>query len=426
MNIKQTIKLAWKSLTARVGRTFLSMLGIIIGIAAVITLVSYSNGQMQAIMAVYESMGNNKFSFNVYRWDVRDDDDTLFTSISSYLQRDLSDLVAGISPQFNFWGQVKYGSKDSNYFDYSDYDHYSPDVYMGSEQWSTVNGVTIKSGRDLSYLDVKDAHQVCVLGARAAKAFFDYADPVGATMTFDGVPFTVIGVYEYRIDDKVLDENTEYYKTMDNFILLPYTTARAIRASGSYSVDNWSNTFYVQCVDAKAMNEAKSRLSNYLNSLVGDPKSDNQYGNYYINNDSEYVAEQMDTGKQQGVLLATIAAISLIVSGIGIMNIMLVTVTERTREIGIRKAIGAERRTIIIQFLIEACMICGIGGLLGIAASYPATWIYCKIQLGYIVQPDTQIMVVAAGVSVVLGIIFGLYPAVKASGLQPVEALRAD
>ena len=426
MNIKQTVKLAWKSLTARLGRTFLSMLGIIIGIAAVITLVSYSNGQMQAIMAVYESMGNNKFSFNVYRWDVRDDDDTLFTSISNYLKRDLSDLVEGISPQLSFRGQVKYGSKDSNYFDYSDYDHYRPEVYMGSEQWSTVNGVTIKSGRDISYLDVKDAHQVCVLGARAAKAFFDYADPIGATMTFDGVPFTVIGVYEYRIDEKVLDENTEYYKTLDNFILLPYTTARAIKASGSYSVDNWSNTFYVQCVDAKSMNEAKSRLSNYLNSLVGDPKSDSKYGNYYINNDSEYVAEQMDTGKQQGVLLATIAAISLIVSGIGIMNIMLVTVTERTREIGIRKAIGAERRTIIFQFLIEACMICGIGGLLGIAASYPVTWIYCKIQLGYIVQPDTQIMAVAAGVSVLLGIIFGLYPAVKASGLQPVDALRAD
>ncbi len=426
MNIKQTIKLAWKSLTARVGRTFLSMLGIIIGIAAVITLVSYSNGQMQAIMAVYESMGNNKFSFQATRWDVRDDDDTLFTSISNFCKRDLSDLIEGISPQLSFWGQVKYGSKDSNSFDYSDYDHYRPEVYMGSEQWSAVNNVTIKSGRDLSYLDVKDAHQVCVLGARAAKAFFDYANPVGATMTFDGVPFTVIGVYEYRIDEKVLDENTEHYKTLDNFILLPYTTARAIKASGSYSVDNWSNQFYVQCVSPQALNEAKSRLSNYLTSLVGDSKSESSYGYYDIYDNSQYVEQQMDTGKQQGVLLATIAAISLIVSGIGIMNIMLVTVTERTREIGIRKAIGAERRTIIFQFLIEACMICGIGGLLGIAASYPATWIYCKIQLGYIVQPDTQIMAVAAGVSVVLGIIFGLYPAVKASGLQPVEALRAD
>mgnify|MGYP001112041882 FL=1 len=426
MNIKQTVKLAWKSLTARVGRTFLSMLGIIIGIAAVITLVSYSNGQMQAIMAVYESMGNNKFSVYAYRWDVQDGDDTLFNAISNFCKRDLGDLVVGISPQQGFWGQVKYGTKNSYNFEWSeDYENVSPNVYLGSEQWSAVNNVTIKSGRDISYLDVKDAHQVCVLGARAAKAFFDYADPIGATMTFDGVPFTVIGVYEYRIDDKVLDENTMYYKTLDNFIILPYTTSRIIQSSGG-SVDSWSNEFYIQCVDTKAMNEAKSRLDNYMKTLVGDPKNGSSYGNYSINDDSQYVEQQMDTGKQQGVLLATIAAISLIVSGIGIMNIMLVTVTERTREIGIRKAIGAERRTIIIQFLIEACMICGIGGLLGIAASYPATWIYCKIQLGYLVQPDTQIMAVAAGVSVVLGIIFGLYPAVKASGLQPVEALRAD
>ena len=426
MNIKQTVKLAWKSLTARVGRTFLSMLGIIIGIAAVITLVSYSNGQMQAIMAVYESMGNNKFSVYAYRWDVQDGDDTLFNAISNFCKRDLGDLVVGISPQQGFWGQVKYGTKNSYNFEWSeDYENVSPNVYLGSEQWSAVNNVTIKSGRDISYLDVKDAHQVCVLGARAAKAFFDYADPIGATMTFDGVPFTVIGVYEYRIDDKVLDENTMYYKTLDNFIILPYTTSRIIQSSGG-SVDSWSNEFYIQCVDTKAMNEAKSRLDNYMKTLVGDPKNGSSYGNYSINDDSQYVEQQMDTGKQQGVLLATIAAISLIVSGIGIMNIMLVTVTERTREIGIRKAIGAERRTIIIQFLIEACMICGIGGLLGIAASYPATWIYCKIQLGYLVQPDTQIMAVAAGVSVVLGIIFGLYPAVKASGIQPVEALRAD
>lgn len=426
MNIKQTVKLAWKSLTARVGRTFLSMLGIIIGIAAVITLVSYSNGQMQAIMAVYESMGNNKFSVYAYRWDVQDGDDTLFNAISNFCKRDLGDLVVGISPQQGFWGQVKYGTKNSYNFEWSeDYENVSPNVYLGSEQWSAVNNVTIKSGRDISYLDVKDAHQVCVLGARAAKAFFDYADPIGATMTFDGVPFTVIGVYEYRIDDKVLDENTMYYKTLDNFIILPYTTSRIIQSSGG-SVDSWSNEFYIQCVDTKAMNEAKSRLDNYMKTLVGDPKNGSSYGNYSINDDSQYVEQQMDTGKQQGVLLATIAAISLIVSGIGIMNIMLVTVTERTREIGIRKAIGAERRTIIIQFLIEDCMICGIGGLLGIAASYPATWIYCKIQLGYLVQPDTQIMAVAAGVSVVLGIIFGLYPAVKASGLQPVEALRAD
>ena len=126
------------------------------------------------------------------------------------------------------------------------------------------------------------------------------------------------------------------------------------------------------------------------------------------------------------MLLGGIAAISLIVGGIGIMNIMLVTVTERTREIGIRKAIGAERRSIIIQFLIEACMICGLGGILGIAVGYVGTLIVCKQTLGIILLPNPAITVGAFVISVGLGIIFGLYPAIKASGLQPVEALRAD
>lgn len=439
MNIKQTVKLAWKSLTARVGRTFLSMLGIIIGIAAVITLVSYSNGQMQAIMAVYESMGNNKFSVYAYRWDVQDGDDTLFNAISNYCKRDLGDLVVGISPQQGFWGQVKYGTKNSYSFEWSeDYENVSPNVYLGSEQWSAVNNVTIKSGRDISYLDVKDAHQVCVLGARAAKAFFDYADPIGATMTFDGVPFTVIGVYEYRIDDKVLDENTMYYKTLDNFIILPYTTSRIIQSSGG-SVDSWSNEFYIQCVDTKAMNEAKSRLDNYMKTLVGDPKNGSSYGNYSINDDSQYVEQQMDTGKQQGVLLATIAAISLIVSGIGIMNIMLVTVTERTREIGIRMAIGARKRDIISQFLIESAVISCMGGLIGIFFGFIGSAIWGNMMFGsmvnspwmpvvdtFLVTPSFGLVVGAFLFSALLGVLFGLYPANKAASMQPVDALRTQ
>ncbi|MEG2137696.1 MAG: FtsX-like permease family protein, partial [Oscillospiraceae bacterium] len=150
----------------------------------------------------------------------------------------------------------------------------------------------------------------------------------------------------------------------------------------------------------------------------------NGYFNVYSNNQSIDSITSANEGQQR--LLGGIAAISLLVGGIGIMNIMLVTVTERTREIGIRKAIGAERKTIIVQFLIEACMICGLGGIIGILLSYPTTWIYCKMQLGYIVQPDPTMAATALVVSVLLGVIFGLYPAIKASGLQPVEALRAD
>jgi len=158
MNLKQTIKLAAKSLAARKGRTFLSMLGIIIGLAAVITLVSYSNGQMQSIMAIYESMGTNQIQVSAYKWTTRQDDDSVFNALYNYCQQ-LSDLVVGVTPNQNCWATIRYGAKNSNSFDYSDYDHYAPDVYLGSDQWAACNNATIGKGRDLSYLDVQSGNQ---------------------------------------------------------------------------------------------------------------------------------------------------------------------------------------------------------------------------------------------------------------------------
>jgi putative ABC transport system permease protein len=165
--------------------------------------------------------------------------------------------------------------------------------------------------------------------------------------------------------------------------------------------------------------EAGSRIRGFLKGLVGE-------NNYWTYSDDQW---QQSMNEQMGMIslvLGGIAAISLLVGGIGIMNIMLVTVTERTREIGIRKAIGAERKSIIAQFLIEAAVICGIGGIVGILLGYLGTMIAGKLLLQMILLPNTAITIGAFAFSVVLGIIFGLYPAIKASGLQPVEALRAD
>ena len=181
----------------------------------------------------------------------------------------------------------------------------------------------------------------------------------------------------------------------------------------------------VKARSREAVTEAITRLDGFLKGLIGDQQSGNSFGSYSVYS-AEQGQEQMEeaTKKQQN-FLGGIAAISLLVGGIGIMNIMLVTVTERTREIGIRKAIGAERRSIITQFLIEACMICGIGGILGILAGYIGTLIVGKLSFNMILWPSVGVTVGAFFISVALGIIFGLYPAIKASGLQPVEALRA-
>ena len=431
MNL-QTIKLAVKSIGARKGRTFLTMLGIIIGLAAVIIMVSYTSATTKQMMDMMKAMGTNMLDVYAYKWSAYGGNDTsMFDTIYNYCQQ-MDDLVVGVTPEQYWWGDVRYGAVSSDSFDYRDYEHYAPDVYKVSHQWGLVNGATIAQGRDFTYLDIQTENQVCVLGSGAAKAFFNYADPIGKVMTFDGVPFTVIGVYEPRFPKDSLPEGYEYYLTRDSFILLPFTTERALalgKASstgGTVYISSSSNQFYVKCRGDKETQEASSRLDNFLQGIIGSRDSNNSYGSYSVYSRDQYIADTESANRSQQLLMGGIAAISLLVGGIGIMNIMLVTVTERTREIGIRKAIGAERRTIIFQFLVEACMICAIGGILGIAAGYVGTLIVCKQTLDLIIYPEPEIAGLAFGISVAIGIFFGLYPAIKASGLQPVDALRAD
>nr|WP_202621065.1 ABC transporter permease [Pseudoflavonifractor sp. 524-17] len=403
--------MAFKSIVARRGRTFLTMLGIIIGLAAVITQITYVKGQSKEIMAYYESMGTNQIQISAYKWG--SGSANLFQSLYDYCLQ-LDDLVEGVTPNVYIWGTVQYGTKNSDTMDYS------PQLYLGSDQWSLCNNFTISQGRDLTYLDIKAAHQVCVLGSRAKELFFDYSDPIGKTITLSGVPFEVVGVYAR----KDFSESAEMGWSLDNVIVFPYSTTRALAASGQDYSD--MSEFVAKAKSREALTEAVTRLDGFLAGLIGDPSTGNSYGHYSVYSPEQGRESTEEANKKQENMMAGVAAISLLVGGIGIMNTMLVTVTERTREIGIRKAIGAERRSIIAQFLIEACIICGIGGLLGILASYPACWIYCRKELGYIVNPDASIMITGVVVSVLLGVVFGMYPAIKASGLQPVDALRAE
>ena len=412
MNFIQSVKLAFKSIIARGGRTFLTMLGIIIGLAAVITQITYAKGQSREIMEYYASMGTNQINVYAYKWGAGSD--RVFQSLYDYCLQ-LGDLVEGVTPSGTTWGTIKYQTKNSDSM------NYQPQVYLGSDQWSLCNNFSIGSGRDLSYLDVKSYRQVCVLGSRAKELFFDYSDPIGKTLTISGVPFEVIGVYA----QKDFSDQAEEGWSMDNVIVIPYTANRALAAvSGSYTD---MSEFVVKARSREAVTEAITRLDGFLKGLIGDQQSGNSFGSYSVYS-AEQGREQMEeaTKKQQN-MLGGIAAISLLVGGIGIMNIMLVTVTERTREIGIRKAIGAERKSIITQFLIEAAVICSIGGIIGIGIGCVGTLVAGKLLLGETMMlPGASITLGAFLFSVVLGIIFGMYPAIKASGLQPVVALRAD
>ena len=214
----------------------------------------------------------------------------------------------------------------------------------------------------------------------------------------------------------------EYWPEMDNIIVLPYTFNR------SMNNNNPIESYVVKAKSASATIEAMTKLDAYLSGLFPKNAEGFSDGGYYdVSSNNSYAQDLEDQNIMQSLVLGAIAGISLLVGGIGIMNIMLVTVTERTREIGIRKAIGAERKSIVTQFLIEAAVICSIGGIIGIGSGCVGTLIAGKLLLQESAMlPSVSITIGAFLFSVVLGIIFGMYPAIKASGLQPVVALRAD
>ena len=419
MNLWQAFKMAFKSISLKKTRSFLTMLGIIIGVASVVIMVSVVQGQNRKNMEYFEKMGDNKITVSAYSY--YDTNNETSQKLYDYCLS-MSDLVMGITPDIEI-GQkliIQYGSK---YLTVNDWDNMNfgggmdwekmMHVKLGSDQYGVCNNYTLAGGRELSYLDIEKTIPVCVLGAGAKEALFDYTDPVDETITINGQPFLVVGWYESMAVD--------YWPELDNLIVLPYTFNRTMNGNSSI------NRYVVKAKSASATIEAMTKLDAFLGGMF--PKNEmglSDLGDYYVQSDNSYAADLENQNLMQSLVLGAIAGISLLVGGIGIMNIMLVTVTERTREIGIRKAIGAERKSIITQFLIEAAVICGIGGIIGIAVGYVGTMIFGKLLLDEVLMPTPFITIGAFLFSAVLGIIFGMYPAIKASGLQPVVALRAD
>ena len=402
MNLKQAFKMAVKSIVSKKMRSFLTMLGIIIGVAAVVIMVSALQGQNRKTMEYIESQGTNKLEVYAYSYSGKDVSQALYDYCLS-----LSDLVQGVTPNGQIYSEVviRFGSKTISTQNYENWED-MVSIYLGSDQYGLCNNYTIAQGRELSHLDIDKELNVCVLGGRVAETLFDFVSPIGQTITLNGSPFTVVGVYESK--------NVDNWPELDNIIVLPYTFNRSMNDNQPF------DSYSVKAVSSSAASQASVWINGFLQGLIGEN------GYYNVQNYNASIEDTNAMLLMQSLIMGSIAGISLLVGGIGIMNIMLVTVTERTREIGIRKAIGAERKSIIVQFLIEASMLCGIGGILGIFIGYLGTLIVGKLLLNMILYPGMLITVGAFVFSVVLGIGFGLYPAVKASGLQPVNALRAE
>ncbi|MCI9366820.1 MAG: FtsX-like permease family protein [Oscillospiraceae bacterium] len=406
MNFMQAFKMAFKSIASKKTRSFLTMLGIIIGVASVVIMVSVVQGQNKKQMEYLEAMGDNKISVYAYqRYETSG-------SVSGLLYEyclGMQDLVVGVTPQIEVWQEItiKYGAKTFNTQNWDDWEK-RISLKLGSDQFGVCNNYTLGGGRELSFLDIEKTNQVCVLGGGAKTLLFDFVDPVGETIFINNQPFLVVGWYE--------PTGVEGMSDMDNVVLLPYTFNRTLNNNEQI------RQYVVKARSASATTLAIAKLKAFLGGFITE---DN--GFYDVSSNNNWADQMQQQSLMQSLVLGAIAGISLLVGGIGIMNIMLVTVTERTREIGIRKAIGAERKSIIVQFLIEAAVICGIGGIIGIGLGCMGSLIAGKFLLqGMILWPSMVITVGAFTFSVVLGVLFGLYPAIKASSLQPVDALRAE
>ena len=400
--IIETFRQAIQNVWSNKLRTFLTMLGIIIGVMAVIVIVGLGNGMTRSMRDSFSAMGTNTLSINIWGYGSR----TVTVEDVYAIGTKNPDLIQSISPQIDFSNNTpKVGTTTYRY---------GTSVYGVDEHYAEMKNYTLAQGRGLQYMDIKDNKQVCVIGDYLNRVAFG-GNGLGQTLKIGANKFRIVGVLAAKVSDPDMQQGSD-----DDCVYLPYTTA--MRLSSQSMVSN-----YVAVMeDESRANEAKSAVESELQHQLG---SDN---GYYVYSASEWLEEMNKMINMVIVILTGIASISLLVGGIGIMNIMLVSVTERTREIGIRKALGAKERTILSQFVVEAATTSALGGVLGIALGYIVSMAANRLLPMFTsgttvtVSPSFNSIAVAFGISVGIGVLFGYLPAKRAARLNPIEALRYD
>ncbi len=415
MNFGQSFRLAIKSLTTSKMRALLTMLGIIIGVGAVIVILSLGNGLTGMVQQQVDKMGINMIQAQIWgRGDEMPDPDDMYDLVEQN-----PELLTGVSPYISVNAVVR---KGDDKYDRTHLYGVSEIMYNPATSF-TLDGEQIAKGRFLSYLDVARRQPVCVIGAYLEQEAFG-GDALGKALTVNGRAFTVVGVLRRNAELEMLPGS------QDDQIYMPYECALELMGG------RWVTLYMFTSTSGETANAAKRVIGNYLNAFY--QVEDGEYDLWYVTTMAEE-ANQINAmmGVAMGVLVA-IAAISLLVGGIGIMNIMLVSVTERTREIGIRKSLGAKRRNIRSQFVIEAGTTSAIGGLLGIAFGCLLAKALEALLGGMLVSslgasgitfnatPTLGAIGLSFGVSVGIGILFGYLPANKAAKLNPIDALRYD
>lgn len=407
MNFDEGLKLAFQTVKTNKLRSFLTMLGIVIGVMAIIGMMSIINALDRYMMNTLSAIGGNVFWIQKYpavqmgrldrKYRLRKD---LKIAHAEAISRRAT-LVTAVSVELYEWGQqIKYKDQATN-----------PNVmvYGGDQWWADVNGLNITEGRPITQEDILHRRNVVIIGADVVDKLFPFTYPVGENIEIRGRRFEVVGYTERR--------GQMFGQSQDNFVTIPYTTFT------KYFGEQRSIGIAVKAQRTELLTDAMDQVISILRIVRKVPPG--------AENDFEVVTADsiMNTLRNLSgfifVAAVVICAISLVVGGIGIMNIMLVSVTERTREIGIRKAVGAKNRHILYQFMTEAVGICLMGGIIGVILG-----VLVGVLIGQALKLPPVIPVwsvfLGVGFSLIIGIVFGTYPAMKAARLDPIEALRYE
>ena len=402
MLIMEMILVALQSVRSNLFRAFLTMLGIIIGVASVITMIAIGSGARAAVDAQIDALGASVLSVRAgsfMRMGVAQSGAKLTIKDAAAITSD-APSVRAVVPEIGGQPQIKLGNRNENLR-----------VVGVSANFAAVQGYTLSSGRLFSNADDANRRHVAVLGASVpAKLGSSEAAIIGQTIYIKGLGFTVIGV--------LAEKGASGFRNVDEQLWIPFYTAR-YRVFGTDQLDSISAQMAPGVSVERAIVEIERVMRREHQILPG---KDNDFS---IADPREFFNVREAAANIFAILLAGIASISLVVGGIGIMNIMLVTVTERTREIGIRKALGASRRNILLQFVIEAMVLCMLGGLVGILLGSGIAALLAKF-VGWNTQVSPMAVALAFGFSATVGLFFGIWPARKAARLDPIEALRYE
>ena len=393
--IYQSFKMAVKAIAGNKMRSFLTILGVVIGVVAIVVLVSIGQGANSSVVESIEGMGTNLITANINARRMNPID------LDSLNELALNEAISYVAPISSVSGTVKAGATT-----------YDDGVVQGTTPgYESIRNWTVAEGRFLQQPDIDNRSFVAVIGSEAATEMYGTTHAVGETFSLNGYTLTVVGVLA-QVGSSASGSN-------DNQILIPFTLAQRLSNQTSIS------SFYVSAASSSQVEQAQAAVESYLEKAFTNYNTNSFGTQYSVFNQSEMLSTLSETTNTLTLMLGGIAAISLLVGGIGIMNIMLVSVSERTREIGIRKAIGAARGNILMQFLIESLVVSLMGGLLGLAISVAAVKAFAPVLQMTLTIP-VNVAWMAIGFSVFIGVVFGMYPANKASKLRPIEALHYE